>query len=61
MDRYARTSIDQVRYKDGTVLTLDMTMGGIAGGGEKPVSYTHLNKGTDPYLSGISKQRTSVI
>ena len=30
-----RTSIDQVRYKDGTVLTLDLTMGGIAGGGEK--------------------------
>lgn len=35
MDLYARTSIDQVRYKDGTVLTLDRTMGGIAGGGEK--------------------------
>ena len=35
MDLYARTSIDQVRYKDGTVLTLDLTMGGIAGGGEK--------------------------
>ena len=43
MDLYARTSIDQVRYKDGTVLTLDKTMGGIAGGGEKPVSYTHLD------------------
>ena len=24
MDLYARTSIDQVRYKDGTVLTLDL-------------------------------------
>ena len=35
MDLYVRTSIDQVRYKDGTVLTLDRTMGGIAGGGEK--------------------------
>ena len=35
MDLYDRTNIDQVRYKDGTVLTLDLTMGGIAGGGEK--------------------------
>ena len=35
MDLYARANIDQVRYKDGTVLTLDLTMGGIAGGGEK--------------------------
>ena len=35
MDLYDRTNIDQVRYKDGTVLTLDRTMGGIAGGGEK--------------------------
>ena len=35
MNFYARTSIDQVRSKDGTVLTLDRTMGGIAGGGEK--------------------------
>ena len=32
---YEITNIDQVRYKDGTVLTLDRTMGGIAGGGEK--------------------------
>ena len=35
MDLYGRANIDQVRYKDGTVLTLDLTMGGIAGGGEK--------------------------
>ena len=35
MDLYDRVNIDQVRYKDGTVLTLDPTMGGIAGGGEK--------------------------
>ena len=35
MDLYGRANIDQVRYKDGTVLTLDRTMGGIAGGGEK--------------------------
>ena len=35
MDLYDRANIDQVRYKDGTVLTLDLTMGGIAGGGEK--------------------------
>ena len=35
MDLYDRTNIDQVRYKDGTVITLDLTMGGIAGGGEK--------------------------
>ena len=34
-DLYGRANIDQVRYKDGTVLTLDLTMGGIAGGGEK--------------------------
>ena len=34
MDLYGRANIDQVRYKDGTVLTL-VTMGGIAGGGEK--------------------------
>ena len=31
IDLYDRTNIDQVRYKDGTVLTLDLTMGGIAG------------------------------
>ena len=35
MDLYDRANIDQVRYKDGTVLTLDLTIGGIAGGGEK--------------------------
>ena len=35
MDLYGRANIDQVRYKDGTVLTLNLTMGGIAGGGEK--------------------------
>ena len=35
MDLYGRANIDQVRYKDGTILTLDLTMGGIAGGGEK--------------------------
>ena len=35
MDLYDRANIDQVRYKDGTILTLDLTMGGIAGGGEK--------------------------
>ena len=27
MDLYDRANIDQVRYKDGTVLTLDLTMG----------------------------------
>ena len=35
MDLYGRANIDQVRYKDRTVVTLDLTMGGIAGGGEK--------------------------
>lgn len=35
MDLYDRTNIDQVCYKDGMVVTLDLTMGGIAGGGEK--------------------------
>lgn len=35
MDLYGRTHIDQVRYKDGTILQLDTTMGGIGGGGEK--------------------------
>ena len=31
----AEMCIRDRRYKDGTVLTLDLTMGGIAGGGEK--------------------------
>ena len=35
MDLYDRTNIDQVCYKGGMVVTLDLTMGGIAGGGEK--------------------------
>ena len=35
MDLYDRANIDRVRYKDGTVITLDLTLGGIAGGGEK--------------------------
>lgn len=35
MDIYDRISIDQVRYKDGTVVDLDTAVGGIGGGEEK--------------------------
>ena len=34
MDLYARTHIDAVRYKDGTVVNFDSALGGIGGGGE---------------------------
>ena len=34
MDLYARTHIDAVRYKDGTVIKFDSSLGGIGGGSE---------------------------